>query len=967
MLHKHQINKIIAGAYYSLARHPQVINMRRVADLLETFRSQIKEDRPLEAWYCLKLDTSEEESRILIPVLLKMRAAWLQSILDNFTETIRAACKISKEEGWIQWLLAYTDALINYFEVIYEPLCNEPFAFTEEKKPELDEFKKLNRWILESRWVDAHPIFSKLAAANVLSPYQRASLLVIIGQIELYYFPDPKISLKTFEKAKQTEKDNRKVEKAFAEYDLVCTDNATAKSRVAGLLLQYNDDYALYNLMGDSFKLEKSLITAEQFYFDGCKQNIIQTESYSSLIKLYSDTGFFKEKGNYIPGIVQKIKKLEPNTEFDSSIYDAYRDAAAGYMANDMLKEAEKLYNKAIALKPSLVTAYIDKAYLKLRQEKYEESELLLKHSLSLDTKCFDSYWALTFLFETMSNKRAEVLEAYNTCRQLRPAWADQVCNSLGNLYFKEGDFEKALSQFEEAISLNPSLQVYKENKADALINIAQNKAKDGKPEEAEKIFESIDTSGNSDALNTIGEYYFRLKKFDKAEKCFAEAIHIRADVSKYHENIGYVFEETGRDKEAEDAYLKACKLESDSGDPFNSLGYFYFLHEQWENAITYYKQALEKDKNNSTYLQNLIRAYGDSGQIEEALKFSKELLDLVPGGVNQAQYAFYLAGSGKMDEALIEVKAALKKEDKDDLYVLKTAGNIYEKNGNAKKAIELYKAAIAKSENKDDYSFNQLGVLYYRAGKLEEAISCYKAAIAISPDTLVYNDNLTLAYEGLQLLPEAEASCKKVIGLDEKNANSYNNLGVIQFKQGKWEEAEDNYKKAVSLGGELPVYMENLGVLYRQKGDIQNAIVYFEKLVKLEPDQPVNQNDLGVLYFQKGLDDKSTELNAKAIEQYHKAIELKPEIPLYHENLGIAYEAQGDAENALLSYEKALSLEQDKPRLYNRLGIFFYNSKNFSKAVEYYNQAVAAEPGNEKYVENLVLALIGSGNTEEE
>ncbi|MES1221665.1 MAG: tetratricopeptide repeat protein, partial [Bacteroidota bacterium] len=847
----------------------------------------------------------------------------------------------------------------NYYAEIYQPLCNEIFEFSEEKKEELDEYKKLNRWILESRWVDAHPIYSKLASITELTPYQRSSLEVIIGQIELYYFPDSKVALKVFEKARETDKDNRRVEKAFAEYDLQCVDTPTAKSRVAGLLFQYNDDYAIYNLMGDCFKQEKSYPSAEQFYLDGCKQNIVQTDSYSSLIKLYSEAGFIQEKADSIPGVIQRIKKLESNSDYDNSLYNACRDAAAGYMSNNNFKEAEKLYNKAIALKPLFVTAYIDKAYLKFRLEKYEEAEQLLNHSLSLDPDCFDSYWALSYLYEAMPDKQSEALKAYEKCRLLRPSWADQVCNFIGNLYFKSGDFEKALSLFEEAISLNPSLPVYKENKADALISIAQQKDKDGKSEEADKLFASIDAEGNADALNTIGNHYFQKKMMDKAEIYFKKANDTDNSISIYHENLGSVYEELGMDKEAEEKYRQACELEKESGGPFNTLGYFYFIKGQWEDAIRYYTIACEKDNTNSTYLQNLIRAYGDSGQLDEALKFSKDLLTLESNAENQAQYAFYLSGSGKLDEALAEAKTALKKDNK-SVYVLKTIANIYEKTGNIKKAMEFYKEAIAKSENKDDYSFNQLGILYYKDRKLEDAISCYKAALEINPDVLVYNDNLALAYEGLQRYDEAEAGYKKVIELDENNANGYNNLGVVQYRQGRLDEAEENYLKAVAHGGETPVYIENLGVLNREKGELEKAAAYFEKLVAMDKTNPVNQNDLGVLYYQTGLTDK-------AIDQYFKAIELKPEIPLYHENLGIAYEAKGDKENALSNYQQALSLEQDKPRLYNRLGIFYYSDKQFDKAIEYYKQAVAGEPKNEIYVENLVLALIGKGDQVEE
>ena len=958
MLHKKQINKIIADAYYTLAQHTDVVDMRRMTELLESFRSQVKEDRPLETWYCLKLDATDDESGILVPVLVKMRTAWLSNFLTSSIELIHETCKKSKEEGWNQWLIAYTDAAINFYGEIHGPLCEEIFAFSEEKKFDLDNYKKLNRWILENRWVDAHPLYSRLAQESALSPYQKASLGVIIGEIELYYFPDSKVALPTLEKAKQIDKENRKVEKAFAEYDLQCGDSTTAKSRIAGLLLQYNDDYALYNLMGDCYKKEKSYATAEQFYKDGCKQNILQTESYSSLIKLYTEIDFFKEKENEILPVLDKVKQLETSPAYNNNLYNTYRDAGAGYMANDRLKEAEKFYNKAISLNKSLITAYIDKAYVKFRQGKAGDSETLLLQTLSIDPDCFDTYWALSYLYEGMEGKTQEAINAYEKCGQLRPAWADQVNNFIGNIYFKNEEYEKALSCFEAAIKLNP-LPVYTENRTDALINIAKQKEKDGKSEEAEQMFSSIDTSGNADALNTIGDHYSRSGKYEKAIEYFNRAIAIKDDVGTFYENLGVALEESGKDEEAEKAYLRACELENEFGSPFNTLGYFYFLRKEWDKAIMYYTKAFQKDSHDTTYLQNLVRAHGDSGNIDLALDFSLQLYNLLSNAENQAQYAFYLAGAGQLDEALIQAKAALKK-DKENLYAIKTAASIYEKTGDTKKAIELYKYAIEKSANKDDYANNQLGVLYYRNGMLNEAVSCYKAAIDINPATVVYHDNLALAHEGLGLFTEAENGYKTVIGMDPQNATNYNNLGVVQFKQGKLEEAEANYHEAIKIAGEQPVYLENLAVLYRQKGDREKAIEYFEKLISADPGTAVNQNDLGVLYFQQGDIDK-------AIERYNKAIELRPEVPLYYENTGIAYEAKKDNENALKNYEKALALEQNKPRMFNRLGIFYYNSGDFQKAIEYYKLAVTGDTKNEIYIENMVLALIQTGDFREE
>jgi len=956
------VTNIIATAYKDFAQKPGT-DMMKVARLLENFRSQVNEKHLFHTLENLKMDLTGHED-LIVPFVDLFRDYFKALRVEAF-ERIRDAFMKSQLEGVAEWLDFFTDGVIFYRPEIRIPLCEEEFPFEKEFEPELARYKKLNRLISGSSWIDAYPELEKLAANTTLSSFQSSCLQIVLGQIELYYYDDWQTAASRFKKAKELCPDNRRADLAAAEYEMRSDNPENAKNILLSIISKYPDWYPTYNMMGDCYKQETNLLAAEQWYNDAIRINSLQTESHSSLLKLYTDKSWFNEKGENCNAALKKIQTLEIFPKYDNELYHAYRNYAEGLSLNGKNREVIPLYEKAIRLRPDLGIAYVDAANFYIKQDKYLKALEKLDKAKNKDEQNFDVYWTLAYLYEqTSQNEKA--LEAYAKCRDLRPAWADQVCNFKGNLYFRMGDFETALSLFEEAISLNPSLQVYKENKADALINIAQNKEKEGKREEAEKIFASIDTVDNAVGLNTIGEHYFRIGRFDKAEECFAKAIKISDGVSKYHENIGLVFEETGREKEAEEAYLKACDLEKESGGPFNTLGYFYFSKGQWSNAITYYLIACEKDPQNSVYIQNLIRAYGDCGDVENALEYSKKLFDLFSTAENQAQYASYLLVAGKFDEALAEAKSALKKNgqgnDGETIYVIRIAASIFEETGNTKKAIELYKDVVERSENKDDYSFNQLGVLNFQAGKVKEAVSFYKAALELVPDAPVYNSNIALAYEALKLFPEAEAIYEKMIELDKGDHKSYNNLGVTQFKQGNLVEAEANYLKAVSEGGQQPAYLENLAVLYRQKGDAEKAIDYFEKLLAVEPDNAVNQNDLGVLYFQKGMNDK-------AIEKYNEAIKLKPEVSLYHENLGIAYEAKGDSQNALQCYEKALDLTQDKPRLYSRLGTFYYNDKekNLDKAIEYYSKAVTAEPKNEQYVENLAVTLMESGNLKKE
>ena len=886
MILKEQIIKIIADAYRGLALHAGVLDMHRMSDLLENFRLQVKENAPLETWYCLHLDLKAEEQQFLLPVIIKMRTGYLQAVYQNFITSVREAGKDSAQQ-WTRWKQLYAEALINFYGEIYEPLCNEQFSFNDEKQDELEELKRLNRWILECRWVDAHPLFKKLAAQECLTNYQRACLETIAGQIELYYFADPQQSIETFKKAGEIDKANRRVEKAFAEYELACGNMAAARSLISGLLLKYNDDYALFNLMGDCFKSERNFAAAEQFYYDGSRQNILQTESFSQLIKLYGEEGIFNEKKQSIPEMIRRIKQLESFPQYNNSLYNAYRDAAGSLSANNDNREAEKYYKKAIGLKKDFVTAYIEHAYLKIKQAKFNKAEEILNETLRLDQDCYDTHRALSYLYDT-ANNREKALEAYEKCNRLRPAWSDQHYNFMGNMYFKTGEFEKALPFYERAIELKPSVSVYKENRRDALVNLARNAEMQANDTEAEHIYQQLAKSGEAADLN--------------------------------------------------------------------ELGYYYFMRGRYDDALNYYSRAHEIEPTNQNYLQNLIRAYGDTGKYEQAEELNRKLIEINKESADHmAQLAFYLSAQNKNEEAIKTVEQAYA-IDPGNKYVLKTMATVYQKAGNHDKTFELYKMIIDQNP-KDDEALNSLGVYYNSRKDYKKAIEYYKKAIAINKKTGIYYDNLGLAYENLSNLQEAEKYYKQYADLEPLNGNALNNLAVVQYKQTKDVEAEKNYLAALNINPENRVYLENLALLYKAMQENNKAIQYFEKVLEVKPDSPDIYNDLGELYSTIGE-------NEKAIEHHFKAISLMPDTSRYYENLGLAYKNAARRQDEKTAYETALSYDKDNAGLLNRLGVWFFEERIFPEAIDYYHKALAIDSDNLIYLENLALALYTDGDT---
>lgn len=65
----------------------------------------------------------------------------------------------------------------------------------------------------------------------------------------------------------------------------------------------------------------------------------------------------------------------------------------------------------------------------------------------------------------------------------------------------------------------------------------------------------------------------------------------------------------------------------------------------------------------------------------------------------------------------------------------------------------------------------------------------------------------------------------------------SYNSLGIVLKKQGRFEEAVKMYTKAIQIAPNYPSPYYNLGLLYRDTGQTDLAVQYLNKTIQLAPD----------------------------------------------------------------------------------------------------------------------------------
>ena len=107
--------------------------------------------------------------------------------------------------------------------------------------------------------------------------------------------------------------------------------------------------------------------------------------------------------------------------------------------------------------------------------------------------------------------------------------------------------------------------------------------------------------------LNT-GQVCTETCLMEKAE-LYQEATELCPNYAQAHNNLGDVFENLGRYKEAIEHYRRATSLEPSGAIPYFGLGDVFFRNGSYERAIEWYEKGLELDPKDSTAQKNLRQA----------------------------------------------------------------------------------------------------------------------------------------------------------------------------------------------------------------------------------------------------------------------------------------------------------------------------------------------------------------------
>ena len=588
--------------------------------------------------------------------------------------------------------------------------------------------------------------------------------------------------------------------------------------------------------------------------------------------------------------------------------------------------EAYKLFIKmatdAKARPEAFIAAYTNIASIYQLQSDKANYVAALRKILEYDPK--DSRTdAQLAIVATTDHNYPEALKLANRVLVLKPT--PQIASSAhfikGNIAVSHKDFKTGASEFGMASRLMPSNSLAHFNYGLALAELKR----------YDDALAELQTSLKLDSSNKRAqEYYDKLKAFVLARpsiqnpnapaKTEYDAV-LKQDPKNFAALLGKarVLVQMNRPLEAISSYIAAVGVMPKSYDAVSELANIYQTGQNYPNAITFYKKAIElavalKDKNkeagclsNLAYCETMEgTSLGDIHQKAEMLssaeKHAKRSIEISPEDADKiVQLGRVYNAEGRFPDAEAVYRDLVNRHP-DTLKYYNLLAGTFQSRLDVPGFVKAWKIYQARHPE-DPTSYEYIVDIYNRTRDYKNAITALQALLSKKnlTNSAIASSRVRLGqdYAELRLYNEARAEFKRVLAM---------NPSVVEEKY--------RMQETSALEAEQRLALKALAGLAGLEKRSDEAIGYLNDLKRREaalthngsqPVEPDVYKSIAILYEQSNRVDL-------AIEEYQAMSRALPTNPLASEELGRLYESRKQIDLAADSYRKAATLTPKDP-----------------------------------------------------
>lgn len=333
----------------------------------------------------------------------------------------------------------------------------------------------------------------------------------------------------------------------------------------------------------------------------------------------------------------------------------------------------------------------------------------------------------------------AERSEALLQMRGLSARERGETLRSLGFIYQKLGEPEKAETAFRQALAENPEDPQLREALGHTLLG-------SGKLDSALGEFEATAEAGKSPRnLATLANIEAQRGKPGLAVHYLTQALEQKdafrpQEQAELFRSLGNLYAEEQRYGEAVTAYQESLALGADTETTLR-LGAGLRRAGQPEKAVKALESLPEAGLAPAQRLERqdeLTAAYWETGRKEQAIAALDKIVEKDSSARRQHQLGLWLRDSGEAGDALPHLKKAHDLEPDNSAYA-EDLGYALVEEGEYEAAVPLFEGALAANPSRLRLH-EDLGYAYMRTGENEKAIASFTKAIDERPNVPVHS-----------------------------------------------------------------------------------------------------------------------------------------------------------------------------------------------------------------------------------
>ena len=434
--------------------------------------------------------------------------------------------------------------------------------------------------------------------------------------------------------------------------------------------------------------------------------------------------------------------------------------------------QAVDAYCQAIKINPDFSWAYHKLGCALTQLESYLEAVEAYKMAIKLNPEFPWSYHKLGELWMELANWE-EAIFAYRRFIKLKPDLFISYKN-LGDALMKLSRWDEALAAYQRGLEIEPNSYFANNNLGEVFIKLSRFK------EAIAALQKAIENKPNLDvAYYNLGNAFSKLKRWDEAVNAYRRGVEINPHYYWYYHNLGDVLEEKGEFEEAAMAYSRAIELKPDLIEAYKKLKTSLVESEVFEEIIfAYFAQQIESA--GWEFLDKL----GDSSDlviksnIEEAIAYYKDAIEKL----NQ-EAAYY------------QILTSLPLKGRLYLYL----GNIFAREELRNEAIVIYCRGL-QLQPKSKSILGKLEKQLSKQEQLKKEVLSSRKALESNPKNFELYYKLGVDLSQLQKWGEAADAYRNCLNLQPDAIDAYNLLGEVLEKQGLTKEAIASYRQAILL-----------------------------------------------------------------------------------------------------------------------------------------------------------------------